>query len=259
MIEQKLSEQKIKSCFNNKSCEDVAKHIKCCLIFLLEQKDLKPADVFNHISIHAYDDSCENNDLYFSFIVSISFAVLNVSPFTKYMEDSLDEVIALVSDSSLAFYFHVVTLNMIFGENDSNEIKEENLKTLLLKTLVEVHDDVNLKNYYSDNKLHLNVNILGLKKVRTQLKIIKSFKESLFEEKSEITQKIVHYVNNLYKDFKLKTVVEFKKEEKVFKILLEVHQLVFQIFKSNRADIVANIIKHWPTCYKYQLPVIELF
>ena len=145
---------------------------------------------------------------------------------------------------------------MMFGENESNEMSEVNLKTLLLKTLAEVHDGVNLKNYYSDNKQQLDFYDLGLKEVKTQLKIIETFKKSLFGEKSKFTKKIVHYVSNLYKDFKLKTVVEFKKEEKVFKILLEVHQLVFQIFKSNRADIVANIIKHWPTCYKYQLTVI---
>ena len=157
MSKQKLSEEEIKTCFNNKSCEDVAKHLKCCLKFLLEQKDIKPADLFYHISTHAYDDSCENNDLYCSFIVCISLAVLNVSPFAKYIEDSLDEVIALTSDSSLAFYFYLITLNMIFGENDSIEKTEENLKTLLLKTLVEVHDDVNLKNYYSDNKQLLDI------------------------------------------------------------------------------------------------------
>ena len=126
----------------------------------------------------------------------ISFTVLNVSPLTKIIEDSLDEVIAL-SDSSLALYFHLITLNSIFEENESNKMSKVNLKTLLLKTLAKVHNDIDLKNYYSDNKKYLDIYNLGLKNVHTKLKIIESFKEGLFVEKSKITEKVLSYVSNL--------------------------------------------------------------
>ena len=96
------------------------------------------------------------------------------------MEDSLDEMIALLSERSLAFYFHLITLNMIIEENESNKMSKVNLKTLLLKTLAKVHNDIDLKNYYSDNKKYLDIYNLGLKNVHTKLKIIESFKEGLF-------------------------------------------------------------------------------
>ena len=96
----------------------------------MDYKDFKPADVYYHTLFKqgAYDNTCKNNKLYCSFIVCISFAVLNVSPFTKIMEYSLYEVIALLSDISLAFYFYLITLNMVFAENDINKMSEVNLK-----------------------------------------------------------------------------------------------------------------------------------
>ena len=263
MCAQKLSDDEIKSCFNNKNSKKIANDIKSCLKFTLEHEDFKPADVFYHILFKqaTYDNTSENNKLYCSFIVCISFAVLNVSPFTKMMEDSLDEVIALFSDRSLAFYFHLIfsPLNMVFEENESNKMSEVNLKKLLLKTIAEVHNDINLKNYYSDSKKCLDVYSLGLKKVHTKLKIKATFEQDLFIEKSEISEKIVNYVSNLYREFQLKTVIEYKKEKKFSNFLLEVLQLVFEIFKYNRAEFVKNIIKYWPTSYNYQIPVIKLF
>ena len=215
MCTQKLSDDEIKSCFNNKNSAKIANDIKSCLKFTLEHEDFKPADVFYDILFKqsAYDNTSENNKLYCSFIVCISFAVLNVSPFTKIMEYSLYEVIALLSDISLAFYFHLITLNMVFAENESNKMSEVNLKKLLLKTIAEVHNDINLKNYYSDSKKCLDVYSLGLKKVHTKLKIIATFKEDLFIEKSEITEKIIKYVSNLYREFQLKIVIEYNKEK----------------------------------------------
>ena len=199
MCAQTLSDDEIKSCFNNKNSEKIANDIKSCLKFTLEHEDFKPADVFYHILFKqaTYDNTSENNKLYCSFIVCISFAVLNVSPFTKMMEDSLDEMIALLSERSLAFYFHLITLNMIIEENESNKMSKVNLKTLLLKTLAKVHNDIDLKNYYSDNKKYLDIYNLGLKNVHTKLKIIESFKEGLFVEKSKITEKVLSYVSNL--------------------------------------------------------------
>ena len=101
----------------------------------------------------------------------------------------------------------------MFGENESNEMSEVNLKKLLLKTIAEVHNDINLKNYYNDSIKCLDVYSLGLKKFHTKLKIIATFKEDLFMEKSEITEKIIKYVSNLYREFQLKIVIEYNKEK----------------------------------------------
>ena len=80
---------------------------------------------------------------------------------------------------------------MFFGENESNKMSEVNLKTLLLETNAKVHNDINLKTYYSDNKKCLYVYSLGLTKVHTKLKIIATFKEDSFVEKSKTTENIV--------------------------------------------------------------------
>ena len=257
------SENEISSWFKKKSFKEIAKDLKRCLKFILEQKDTKSSDVFtsflsSKLAESRVDSDFEKIKCYCSFIVCVSFAVLDVFPFNTIIEKNLDNLIVLASNKNLGFAFQVLSLRLLLkGAKSKNELPEENFKKHLLNDIVELHSKVNLKSFWKNKTERLAGFKTGLTHFNGKLKLLSKGKCSVGKSKS--TQKLIYYTFDLFREFQLKTWIEHKSERGVFSLLIEVLESLFNLLKFHRSEIVSKLIKYWPTCFQYQSPVITVF
>ena len=263
-----FSKEEINMLFENEKCEDVAKDIQRCLTVTLEQIDSKYADVFSSLLSLKLACSRDDSDFeriknYCSFIVCVSLAVLNVSPFIEIVGKGLRETTDLGSNSSLAFFFRNIISNMFFGNTrttlEMQKIPEKNFKLYFLKDMIEIHHKINLRTHYKDRTQYLEAFDSGLQEILSRMKVLASLKKKFFVEKSKSAERFVYYLFDLYREFQLKTWIEYEDEEDVFALLLKALQSTCFLLKFNRAEIVSKLIKYWPKSYAYQIKVIPVF
>ena len=263
-----FSKEEINVLFENEKCEDVAKDIQRCLTVTLEQIDSKSADVFSSLLSLKLACSRDDSDFeriknYCSFIVCVSLAVLNVSPFIEMVGKSLRETKDLESNSSLAFFFRNIISNVFFGNAETTlemqKIPEKNFKLYFLKDMMELHHKINLRMHYKDRTQCLDAFDSGLQEIISRMKVLASLKKKFFVEKSKSAERFVFYLTDLYREFQLKTWIEYEDEEDVFALLLKVLQSTSFLLKLNRTEIVSKMIKYWPKSYVYQSRVIPVF
>ena len=120
-----------------------------------------------------------------------------------------------------------------------------------------LHDMINSKSFWKNNSQRLDSFKTGLIDLKNRLKILS--KRKCFVEKSKLSERFIYYTVDMYKEFQVKTWIEIKEEHSAFTTILEVLESVFLVFKYQRVEIVSNLVKYWPTCYKYQCPVVKIF
>ena len=258
------SEQELKSWFDTKSHKEIARDMKTCMNLKREQKYLKYDNVFSYFVSSKQaeckvDSNVKKTKRYCSFIVSITFATLNIFPFTKVMKNiSLQYMIILASNKYVGLAFQITLLRFLFkGDKMSNGLPEKSFKTFLLNNIVELHDMLNLKGFWKNKNQRLDCSKTGFTDLKIRLKILSENK--CFVGKSKCFERFIYYIVDLYREFQVKTLVEIKEDYLAFTLFLEVLEHTFLVFKYQRVEIVSKLIKYWPTCYKYQCPVIKVF
>ena len=179
VVRKNLSEQEIRTWFNMKTYKEIARDIERCMNNKLNQKDLRPADVFSlflpgKLLESRADLNIETNKYYCGFIVSITFAALNIRPFTKIVENiSSQYMTILASDKDVGFAFRIMLWRSILKDEElGSELSEKGFKTLLLNNIVEFNDTLKLKSFWKNNNQRLDSFEIGLLDLKNRLKIL---------------------------------------------------------------------------------------
>merc|ERR1712183_372869 len=115
------------------------------------------------------------------------------------MEKSLKEMSNLAFNKDLGYFFQAMVSKLLNLNATGNILSEEYFKTFLLNDIAEVHDKVNLKNFWKSNDKLLVSFKTSVIEIKTKMEVL--VRTKCIVEKSKSTESFIYYFIDLYREF----------------------------------------------------------